>query len=207
MKTPISYHTKSRANRKLYKSRGNMYGFSRLLPLIFVMVIIYILHYHTSFSKLGLSHESYSMNSFSTDRLEDQNIHFTHVFSSYKGSREEQRKEYEIVMRSWEEAIKVAELHGIRVETIDALLTDDKDSIPGFTSKTIYLKRKVKTLGKIYVPTVGEIFKVGVEHGSGEWLVYTNSDIGFVPDFYIKLWNFLNTGGFEILHHSDKSCC
>lgn len=120
-------------------------------------------------------------------------VHFTHVFSSFKGKSPAQRFEYDAVMASWEAALKEAKLKGIRVEYVDAILPEDLHSVPAFASETVMLKHRAQMVGGLKVPLVGEVFKAG-SAGKGKWLVYTNSDIAVVPEFYVKLWKLLTTG-------------
>ena len=101
------------------------------------------------------------------------------------------------MMRSWEVAIDHAKDKGIRVEYINAVLPEDRASSPSFTSETVFLKHRAQMVGGKKVPLVGEIFKAG-SAGKGKWLVYTNSDIALVPEFYVKLWRFLSTGTWSV---------
>lgn len=120
-------------------------------------------------------------------------IHFTHVFSSFKGPARNDIKEYDLVMQSWLIATKRAQEYGINIQHVDAILPEDVHSVPSFVDSVVFLRHKFKSVDGHKVPTVGEIFKVG-SAGKGKWLIFTNSDIALVPDFYIKVWKFLNRG-------------
>lgn len=92
---------------------------------------------------------------------------------------------------SWRVAADVAKRRGISVEHIGAVLPAEVLAVPSF-ARRVLLKKSVKNYrkGGSDLPTYGEMFRI-LKQATGSVVMYTNSDIAVVPDFYIKLWEMM----------------
>ncbi|GBG33481.1 Hypothetical Protein FCC1311_097042 [Hondaea fermentalgiana] len=129
-----------------------------------------------------------------------EEIHFTHVFNSFNVSPGSKlSKEHDLVRLSWQLAAEYAlQEAGIRVEFINAVLSEDRGSGPAFAREIDLKDVVIDPFNHHKLPVVGEIFRVGRDHGTGKHLIYTNADIGVHQDFYVQAWKLAHLDGVSI---------
>lgn len=92
---------------------------------------------------------------------------------------------------------KAATVAGIEVESI-AVVTPHNHDAGSFADKTVQLTRTVADVHKFQVPRnlplVSDILDKGVAEATGEYIIYSNSDIVLTPWFYNCLSEFINRG-------------
>lgn len=92
---------------------------------------------------------------------------------------------------------KSATSSGIEVESI-AVVTPHNGEAGAFADKTVFLERTVSDLHKFNqprsLPLVSDLLDIGVACASGEYVVFTNSDIILTPWFYNCIAEFIDRG-------------
>ena len=123
----------------------------------------------------------------------ENEIHITHIISTFSTMPSSEAK---IIQQSWYEAIRLARKQGINVEVLDFTLPNDDKGSP-FFAKRYDLSWWLHDVRKGKVATVGEPFNIAQKIGKGNIFVATNADIGFLPETYIKIWNWANKDYFS----------
>ena len=116
-----------------------------------------------------------------------QKIHITHFSSTYAvPTSSPAYVEQMIVQESWKRAaIQAKQLKGLNIQFLDHNMPGDDASSPPFaTRRDMSWWLDDVTKGK--VPVIGENFHLAKKYGRGEIMMYTNADIGVMPDFYIR---------------------
>ena len=90
-------------------------------------------------------------------------------------------------------AIQFAAEHapGLHIEVVAAHLPEDEPSIPSFVQSCGTLSRTLMDvtdrLPRRKLPLIGDILSIGATVGTGDLLIYSNSDIGVQPHFYTTI--------------------
>ncbi len=99
----------------------------------------------------------------------------------------------------------------ISVEFVAAVYPEDEPAVPEFVSRTARLDRSLLDLTdaepRRKLPLIADILRIGHDLGSGDWLIYANSDIAPQPHFYTLLPRLLerHPGGVGICRRNiDK---
>jgi len=119
-------------------------------------------------------------------------VFFTHIFAPYvlrEGSLA--FMETELIFQSWQRAAAEASKAGIEVEFLACVLPKDMPAVPRWARAATPLTFYALDPDMHQLPTIGEIWKRGVNEGRGRYLMYTNLDIGAQPDLYIKAHELL----------------
>ena len=117
----------------------------------------------------------------------DEVVHITHFFSSYSIQPPNLGfYEQKVVQKSWQVASEYAfKKSGLKIEFIDCTPESDTEMSPSY-ARRFNLNRWIDDPHKGKVPTVGEPFEVAFDNGRGEVFIYTNADIGVLPEFYVR---------------------
>lgn len=116
---------------------------------------------------------------------------FTHIFAPFALSSRLASVEIGLVHASWKNAAQRAAEKGVGVEFLACVLPDDASTVPSFARAAHNLTFYALDTGGHKLPTIGEIFNRGVQEGKGQYIVYTNIDIGTQDDFYTNAHDLL----------------
>ena len=120
-------------------------------------------------------------------------VFFTHVFAPFEMEGDgDSAVEQKLVHESWQRAAHFAQARGIFVEFLACVLPEDVEAVPSFARGAKELTYYATDARAHRLPTIGEIFRRGVEEGRGRYLVYTNIDIGTMEDFYVRSHTLLS---------------
>lgn len=127
-----------------------------------------------------------------TSFINQMNYFFTHIFAPYAVTTSSLAGiERALVLESWQTAANIAASNGIHVEFLGCPLETDIEATPHFARTSSPIKHYAIDPFQRKFPTIGGIFDKGVNEGVGDYLVYTNMDIGVYPDFYVHSYNLL----------------
>jgi hypothetical protein len=117
---------------------------------------------------------------------------FTHIFAPYAVSTSSLAGvEMGLVTGSWQKAAAFAAKSSIQVEFLACTLPDDRDAVPSWAKASSPLQYFASDAKGHNLPTIGGIWDKGAEEGAGDYLVYTNMDIGLQEDFYVRAHGLL----------------
>jgi hypothetical protein len=121
-----------------------------------------------------------------------QTVRFTHIvnpFTPKPGSEHDRAQR--VTLASMRAARDAAEAAGVRVEQLAAAFESDQACIIDPLRPTAPLERSAQDFptldGVRPLPLIAEILERARVEGAGEYLVYTNIDIGLQPRFYAAL--------------------
>jgi hypothetical protein len=125
--------------------------------------------------------------------------HIVNPFKAKKGS--ELHAAQPIVFRSMDIASKFAAMlakNEVEVKLFSAQFPEDRDFVPRFFTKTRDLDRSILDIVKAgkhrKLPLLKDILDRLYEASDAEFFIYTNSDIGVQPHFYLAVNEFINGG-------------
>jgi hypothetical protein len=119
-------------------------------------------------------------------------VRFTHIvnpFTPKSGSEHERAQR--ITLASMRDAIEEATSAGLTVEALGAAFEIDAPAVAEPLRPTAPLERSAQDFpalaGVRPLPLLAEILARGAEEGAGDYLVFTNIDIGLQPHFYVAV--------------------
>ncbi len=127
-------------------------------------------------------------------------ILFTHVVNAFvaKPGTEHDRAQ-RITFASMANAIAFAADKGIGAEVVTVVRPMDVAAPPPFAKTVPALERTVLDVGTFKkakpLPLLGDILTAGAAAGTGEYLIYSNVDIGLQPHFYTELAGIIAANG------------
>jgi hypothetical protein len=85
----------------------------------------------------------------------------------------------------------------VEVEVVCAVYAEDEPAVPEFCAAKGGLERSLVDVCQVRparkLPLVGDIYRVALERGTGDAVIYTNVDIGLQPFFYELVAHLLQT--------------
>lgn len=103
----------------------------------------------------------------------------------------------EVTVRSIERAKEFAK-GSMDIELLSCQTETDRHLVPDTFSATKNLGRSVLDNGtfqkKLELPILRDILDRAVNESEGEYIIFTNVDIGLQPDFYVKVKQFIDEG-------------
>ena len=115
-------------------------------------------------------------------------LSFVHVVNVFSGSSQTNTRgvasEFDLVHASWTEALAAAAAAGLRASIVAAIMPGDESSVPACATRRVVLRRSFMGEGRL--PLLQEVLDAA-DAADGEWVVYTNADIGLQRDFYPRL--------------------
>ncbi len=91
----------------------------------------------------------------------------------------------------------------VEVELLTTQYPEDRKIIPDYFTILADLERSVLDVSAFTrpqkLPLIGDILRRLYEHSEAEYLIFTNIDIGLMPDFYLKVKTFLEAGADALI--------
>jgi len=130
-------------------------------------------------------------------------IHIAHIVNPFKA--EVDSEAFALQSITYESMYRAKEFANgkVAVELFSVSFSEDQDSIPSFFTKLPDLKRSVLDAADFTVkrklPLIADILKSLFENGKADWLIYTNTDIALMPNFYESVAAYITEGYDSIL--------
>lgn len=129
-----------------------------------------------------------------------EQMSFTHVINPFKpGPDIEHQRAQQATLDSIAHAAALAQAQGIRVDVVCAVFPEDAEVVAPWVKANPNFKVAIFNVSvnellpqfnqgnNIRLPFLNTILYAGYLHGQGDYLTYSNVDIGVQPPFYIKL--------------------
>ena len=121
-----------------------------------------------------------------------------HIISPFKGKP---GSEISIVQPITFESMKKAKdyaANSVDVELVSVQFPEDRSIVPNYFSITPDLNRSILDIGSFQgqrkLPLLKDILDSLYEHSNADYFVFTNSDIGLMPQFYMAVNDMINSG-------------
>jgi hypothetical protein len=119
-----------------------------------------------------------------------------HVINTYKDSAGEQYIQ-QITLESMKRAKEYAE-NAIEIELLSAQIEEDRQLVPNYFKLLPNLTRSVVDVAQFKnkrgLPLLKDILDLTVNNSDADYIVYSNADIGVMPQFYIAIKEIIENG-------------
>ncbi len=120
----------------------------------------------------------------------------THIINPYISENEQDNSIQEITFASIDRAIEFSK-NEIDVNVIAAIFPEDESVVPKSYLK-LELNESTKSIAGLEkekkLPLLSEIIEIALINSNSDYIVYSNIDIGVMPQFYFAIQEFINEG-------------